>query len=151
MQYGDEGFKPKTYNPDAPYSVPQVLMSSVLAGVTPGVVMDDLLPEKPSYTMGDLAAVTNYMMPTDPAQQPTIRQSTPEEQQYLTAGPWGRFWMDFKDNYADFKRKQLEDKKNPWWLGEHTVSVSNSENESSSIYDKYKTPEKKWYDIGRNW
>lgn len=146
-QYGDEAFGPKPYNPNAPYSVGQTIGAGALAALTPGVVMDDLLPEKPSYTMGDLAAITNYNMPTDT----TIRQSTPEEQQYATAGPWGRFWMDFKDNYADFKRKQLEDKKNPWWLGEHTVSVSNSENESSSIYDKYKTPEKKWYDIGRNW
>ena len=149
VKYGDEGFGPKPINPYKPPSIVEVLASGAIAGLTPGLKMSDIMePYQGAPSISDIAMITNYQMPANME----IRQATAGEAEYMDASPWGRFWLQFKDNYKDYKNKKIEEAKNPFWMGEHTPAVIRDDNPSvMGIYEKYGVPGKKWYDIGRSW
>ena len=149
VRYGDEGFGPKPINPYKPPGIFETMMPAALAGVTPYLRVDDLVdPSQGPPPISDLAMITNYQMPANME----IRQATAEEAEYMDASPWGKFWLQFKDNYKDYKNRKIEEAKNPFWMGEHTPAVIRDENPSvMGIYEKYGVPGKKWYDIGRSW
>lgn len=148
VQYGDEGFVPKPINPYSGPTIVDALAPVAVAGVVPFLETSDIAqPYQGGPSISELGMITDYTMPYNTE----IRQSTPEEAQYAQASPWGKFWLSFKDNYKDFKIKRLEEKKNPFWMGEHNPSVVKDENYNMGIYEKYGTPKKKWYDIGRSY
>lgn len=149
VKYGDEGFGPKEINPYKPPSIVQALTPAAIAGLAPYLKTSDIIdPYQGAPPISDIGMITNYQMPANME----IRQATAGEAEYMDASPWGRFWLQFKDNYKDYKNKKIEEDKNPFWMGEHTPAVIRDDNPSvMGIYEKYGVPEKKWYDIGRSW
>tara|TARA_R100000742_G_C4279552_1_gene104449 strand:- start:103 stop:5580 length:5478 start_codon:yes stop_codon:yes gene_type:complete len=148
VRYGDGGFGPKPINPYRQPSIVEGLAPAFIAGITPYLYMSDVAqPYEGQPPMSDIALITNYNMPANTE----IRQVTAGEAEYMDASPWGKFWLQFKDNYKDWKHKKIEEEKNPFWMGEHTPAVIRDDNPSMGIYEKYGVPKKKWYDIGRSW
>ena len=125
-------------------------LSSIVAGLSPGITTEDLtgipkditaseyreLRQGPSYDdivnmeanpgysfIGPVRHLGDFPEPD----APVLRQPTKEETRYINASPWGRVWMDYKDNYNEYRQNRINKQLNRSLLGtieRHSVKDS---------------------------
>ena len=116
--------------------VVQTALTSAVALVSPGITTEDLLPPEvsindivnmeanPGYSfIGPVRHLGDFPEPD----APELRQPTEKETRYMNASPWGRVWMDYKDNYNEYRQNRINKQLNRSLLGtieRHSVKDS---------------------------